>query len=224
MSAAVPYRQAPTPRHRGFGQPFQNELAELLAWRRDVRHFRTDPIPPAIIDRLLDLACLAPSVGNSQPWRFVDVATPERRAAIVANFEAANAEALGGYRGERAALYASLKLSGLKEAPVHLAVFSDESTAQGQGLGRQTMPETLRYSTVIAVHTLWLAARARGLGLGWVSILDPAAAARSLDVPAEWRLVAYLCLGWPVEDRAEPELQQRGWQTRQAACRQVLSR
>jgi len=218
------YKQAPTPRHRGFGQPFQAELAELFAWRRDVRHFRTDPVPQAVIDRLLDLACLAPSVGNAQPWRFVDVASPERRAAIIANYEAANAEALGGYRGERAALYASLKLSGLKEAPVHLAVFSDETTGQGLGLGRRTMPETLRYSTVTAVHTLWLAARARGLGLGWVSILDPAAAQRSLDVPENWTLVAYLCIGWPVEDHAEPELQQRGWQSREAACRQVLRR
>ena len=218
------YKQAPTPRHRGFGQPFQAELAELFAWRRDVRHFRTDPVPEAVIDRLLDLACLAPSVGNAQPWRFVDVASSERRAAIIANYEAANAEALGGYRGERAALYASLKLSGLKEAPVHLAVFSDETTGQGLGLGRRTMPETLRYSTVTAVHTLWLAARARGLGLGWVSILDPAAAQRSLDVPENWTLVAYLCIGWPVEDHAEPELQQRGWQSREAACRQVLRR
>jgi 5,6-dimethylbenzimidazole synthase len=223
-SGAPLYRAAPTPRHRGFGHPFQAELAELLAWRRDVRHFRTDPVPQAVVDRLLDLACLAPSVGNSQPWRFVEVASAERRAAIIANYQAANAQALSGYRGERAALYASLKLSGLQEAPVQLAVFSDETTGQGLGLGRKTMPETLRYSAVIAVHTLWLAARARGLGLGWVSILDPAAATKSLDVPDAWSFVAYLCIGWPIEDQAEPELQQRGWQSREAACRQVLRR
>ena len=225
MSSSVPlYRAAPTPRHRGFGHPFQAELAELLAWRRDVRHFRTDPVPEAVVDRLLDLACLAPSVGNSQPWRFVDVTARERRAAIIANYQTANSDALGGYRGERAALYASLKLSGLKEAPVQLAVCCDETTGQGLGLGRRTMPETLRYSAVIAVHTLWLAARARGLGLGWVSILDPAAAKECLDVPEPWSFVAYLCLGWPVEDQVEPELQQRGWQPREAACRQVLRR
>jgi 5,6-dimethylbenzimidazole synthase len=224
MSPQPLYRAAPTPRHRGFGHPFQAELAELLAWRRDVRHFRRDPIPEAVIDRLLDLACLAPSVGNSQPWRFVDVASSERRAAIISNYQAANAEALSGYRGERAALYASLKLSGLQEAPVHLAVFCDETTAQGLGLGRKTMPETLRYSAVIAVHTLWLAARARGLGLGWVSILDPAATTKSLEVPDTWSFVAYLCIGWPVEDQGEPELQQRGWQSREADCRRVLPR
>src|SRR4051812_30477270 len=136
MSSLPQYRAAPTPRHRGFGHPFQAELAELLAWRRDVRHFRTDPVPEAVVDRLMDLACLAPSVGNSQPWRFVDVAAPERRAAIIANYQAANSDALGGYRGERAALYASLKLSGLQQAPVHIAVFSDETTGQGLGLGR----------------------------------------------------------------------------------------
>jgi 5,6-dimethylbenzimidazole synthase len=86
------------------------------------------------------------------------------------------------------------------------------------------MPETLRYSAVIAVHTLWLAARARGLGLGWVSILDPAAATATLDVPEEWTFIAYLCLGWPVEDHSEPELQRLKWQGREAACRQVLRR
>lgn len=207
-----------------FNDRFRHELRELLRWRRDVRHFRTDPIAQSLIDELLDLACLAPSVGNAQPWRFVAVDDPANRAAIVANFSAANERALAGYHGERAQLYAGLKLAGLKEAPRHLAVFCDEATEQGAGLGRQTMPETLRYSAVLAVHTLWLAARTRGLGVGWVSILDPQAAARRLDVPESWTLVAYLCLGWPVEDHDQPELQRLGWQAREAACRQVLQR
>jgi len=131
-----------------FNDRFRYELRELLRWRRDVRHFRTDPIPAAMVEELLDLACLAPSVGNSQPWRFVSVDALENRAAIVANFSAANERALAGYHGERAQLYANLKLAGLKEAPRHLAVFCDEATEQGAGLGRQTMPETLRYSAV----------------------------------------------------------------------------
>jgi len=207
-----------------FNDRFRHELRQLLRWRRDVRHFRTDPIDAATIDELLDLACLAPSVGNAQPWRFVSVDEPDNRAAIVANFSAANEQALGGYQGERAQLYASLKLAGLKEAPRHLAVFCDEETAQGAGLGRQTMPETLRYSVVIAVHTLWLAARTRGLGVGWVSILDPIAAAQALRVPKNWSLVAYLCLGWPAADHELPELQRLGWQAREATCRQVLQR
>src|SRR5262249_60626427 len=116
------------------------------------------------------------------------------RPASLANFSAANERALAGYHGERAQLYAGLKLAGLKEAPRHLAVFCDEATEQGAGLGRQTMPETLRYSAVLAVHTLWLAARTRGIGVGWVSILDPAAATRPLQVPGNWTLGAHLCL------------------------------
>ena len=146
-----------------FDASFRQSLADLLAWRRDVRRFLADPVDPAVIDELLDLACLAPSVGNSQPWRFVSVESPERRAEIRANFEDCNAKALGGYAGEKAAIYAGLKLSGLAESPVQLAVFADEETEAGAGLGRQTMPETLRYSAVLAVHTFWLAARAQGL-------------------------------------------------------------
>ncbi|HNB29207.1 MAG TPA: 5,6-dimethylbenzimidazole synthase, partial [Alphaproteobacteria bacterium] len=129
-----------------FNDRFRSEFRDLLRWRRDVRHFRNDPIPEALVDELLDLACLAPSVGNAQPWRFVSVDAAENRAAIIANFAHANERALAGYQGERAQLYAGLKLAGLKEAPRHLAVFCDEATAQGAGLGRQTMPETLRYS------------------------------------------------------------------------------
>jgi len=211
-------------RSPSFDADFCRSLAALLAWRRDVRRFLTDPVDGPLIDELLDLACLAPSVGNSQPWRFVSVASPACRDEIRANFEDCNARALAGYAGEKAKLYAGLKLSGLAEAPVQLAVFADEETEAGAGLGRQTMPETLHYSAALAVHTLWLAARARGLGVGWVSILDPARVARSLATPAGWSLVAYLCLGYPVEEHADPELERAGWQDRGAACRRVLVR
>lgn len=207
-----------------FDDTFRNGLARLLAWRRDVRRFLSDPVEDGLLERLLDLACLAPSVGNSQPWRFVSVDAPARRAEIRANFEACNAKALEGYAGERAALYARLKLAGLDQAPVQLAVFADEATEAGAGLGRQTMPETLRYSAVMAVHTLWLAARAEGLGLGWISILDPAEVSRSLETPEAWALVAYLCLGYPAEEHRDPELERAGWQARDALCRQVLRR
>jgi len=207
-----------------FDETFRERLAELIAWRRDVRRFRRDPIEPALLDRLLDLACLAPSVGNSQPWRFVRVDDPARRAAVIADFEACNAEALADYAGEKARLYAGLKLSGLREAPVHLAVLADEATEAGAGLGRRTMPETLRYSAVMAVNTLWLAARAEGLGVGWVSILDPAAIARILEVPEDWALIAYLCVGRPEEQHRDPELERHGWQERDPAARRVVER
>jgi 5,6-dimethylbenzimidazole synthase len=133
------------------------------------------------------------------------------RAAIAENFTRCNADALGGYRGERARLYASLKLAGLDEAPEHIAVFSEVDPA-GHGLGRATMPETLAYSTVMAIHTLWLAARADGIGLGWLSILDPEDVVRTFDTPPGWRFVAYLCIGTPSEDNPAPELARSGWE------------
>lgn len=200
-----------------FDESFQRQLVDLIRWRRDVRRFRTDSLPEALLDELLEVASLAPSVGNSQPWRFVTVDDPARREAVRASFRSANQEALSGYRGERARLYASLKLAGLDRAPVHLAVFVDPDPVAGHGLGRRTMPETLPYSAVLAIHTLWLVARARGVGLGWISILDPDAVHRALDVDASWSFIAYLCLGLPEEEHDDPELERAGWQTRDAA-------
>jgi 5,6-dimethylbenzimidazole synthase len=197
-----------------FDAAFRERFAELVRWRRDVRRFRSDPVPFELIEQLLLLATYAPSVGLSQPWRFVLVETAARRAAIAANFELANRAALDGYQGERRLAYAKLKLAGLGQAPVHLAVCADEATDVGHGLGRQTMPETLRYSVVTAVQILWLAARAEGLGVGWVSILDPDAACRTLELPRDWSLVAYLCIGWPEEEHDDPELERHGWQER----------
>jgi 5,6-dimethylbenzimidazole synthase len=131
---------------------------------------------------------------------------------VIANFNACNAAALASYEGERAALYASLKLSGLREAPVHLAVFCDHATEAGSRLGRTTMPETLDYSVVAAIHTFWLCARAENLGVGWVSILDPRQVCRTLDVPTQWNLIAYLCVGFPLEEHLDPELERHDWQ------------
>ena len=184
-----------------FGEAFRAAFAELLAWRRDVRHFRVGEAPDeATLAELFDLAALAPSVGNSQPTRFVRVDGEERRALIRANFEAANRQALMAYSGERAQLYAKLKLAGMRDAPIQLAVFCDEATEQGHGLGALTMPETRRYSTVCALYTFWLAARARSLGVGWVSILDPGGIAEALDVPRAWTFIGYLCVGFPREE------------------------
>ena len=197
-----------------FDQSFQQQFIDLLLWRRDVRRFRTDPIPEADIDGLIAEACLAPSVGNCQPWRFVKVNAPERRRAIRDSFERANQQALNDYEGERAKLYASLKLQGMDQAPVQLAVFADEETEAGMGLGRKTMPEMLDYSAVAAVQLLWLAARVKGIGMGWVSILEPNVVQQVLDVPEHWRLIAYLCIGYPEEDNVVPELVRHGWQDR----------
>lgn len=207
-----------------FDRDFRDMLEQLLMWRRDVRRFRTDPVPDAVIEEILRLAILSPSVGNAQPWRFVLVEDAARRAAIIANFEDANADAAKIYDADKANTYAALKLAGLKEAPVHLAVFCDEGTLDGHGLGRQTMPETLAYSVVGAITTMWLAARAHGVGLGWVSILDADAAAKTLDVPADWSLIGYLCLGYPVEAHLDPELVRAGWQERIGLDKVLLKR
>jgi len=207
-----------------FDRTFRDTLETLLVWRRDVRRFRTEPLPDGLIEKLLNLAALSPSVGNAQPWRFVLVEDEGRREEIVANFERANADALSDYEGEQADLYAGLKLAGLKEAPVHLAVYCDEASGMGHGLGRKTMPEMLAYSVVGAVTTLWLAARAHGVGLGWVSILDPDEVDKTLDVPEGWKLVGYLCMGYPVEEHTTPELVRAGWQDRVDIAEFILKR
>jgi 5,6-dimethylbenzimidazole synthase len=203
-----------------FDDTFRANLRSLFVWRRDVRRFRSDPLPDGTVERLVELACLSPSVGLSQPWRFVIVADPHRRRAVVDHFKACNAEALKSYSGESAARYAQLKLAGLEEAPCQVAVFADRATAVGHGLGRSTMPETAEYSAVAAMYTIWLAARAEGIGMGWVSILDPVRVTEILDVPRDWRLVGYFCLGYARTDSDTPELEREGWERRRpvAAC------
>jgi 5,6-dimethylbenzimidazole synthase len=152
------------------------------------------------------------------------VDAPERRAAIRADFAECNATALAAQTPDRAAQYARLKLSGLDEAPCQLAVFADPETGQGHGLGRQTMPEMIQYSAVAAVHTLWLAARAEGIGMGWVSILDPEAVRAILDVPPNWRLIGYFCLGYPAAEDDTTELEREGWEARRPADNFVVRR
>lgn len=159
---------------------------------------------------------MAPSVGLSQPWRFVEIAPGQHREQVVKVFEEENERALNDYKGDKAKLYASLKLSGMQEAPVQLAVYCDLDPEKGGGLGRKTMPETLAYSCTMAIHTLWLAARTQGIGLGWVSIIDPDKINEILDVPKEWQLIGYFCIGYPAFEDDRPELERKGWENREA--------
>jgi 5,6-dimethylbenzimidazole synthase len=207
-----------------FDEAFRRRLRDLFVWRRDVRRFRRDPLPAGAIERLIETACLSPSVGLSQPWRFVIVEDAARRGAVIENFHACNSEALRGYAGEAADRYAALKLAGLEEAPCHVAVFADRATEVGSGLGRRTMPEMAEYSVVAAVCTLWLAARAEGIGLGWVSILDPVRIGAILDVPKDWIFIGYLCLGYPQLDDDRPELERAQWERRRPADGYMLRR
>lgn len=203
-----------TPAPPAFDAAFREGLDALFAWRRDVRRFDKRALDEADIAGLLACAAQAPSVGLSQPWRFVRVREPARRAAVRTVFEASNADALALQPEERAGLYARLKLAGLDDAPEQFAVFVDPEPEAGHGLGRATMPETVAYSAVLAIHTLWLAAAARGIGVGWVSILEPEAVIRALDLPERWRLVGYLCIGYPAERSDIPELERAGWEHR----------
>ncbi|MEM6677477.1 MAG: 5,6-dimethylbenzimidazole synthase [Pseudomonadota bacterium] len=196
-----------------FDDAFRRSLTSLMAWRRDVRRFRRDPLPDGILDDLLAQAATAPSVGLSEPWRFVLVESAPARATVRASFERENATALAE-RDSDAALYAGLKLAGLDAAPVQIAAFCADDTAKGRGLGVRTMPEMRAYSVVCAVMQLWLGARAHGIGLGWVSILDPAEVARACRADPDWRLIAYLCLGYPEDTHLDCELERAGWEHR----------
>lgn len=200
-----------------FSSDFQSGLIDLMRWRRDVRRFRTDPVDEALLTQCLDTFLLAPSVGLSEPWRLVRIESDTARAAALDNFREMNAQALDGYSGDKAKLYSTLKLTGMQEAPVQLAVFCDTATPKGAGLGALTMPEMRQYSVVAAITQFWLYARAQGLGVGWVSILDPARLRRDLDLPDDWSLVAYLCVGWPEAASDTPELEQAGWEDRRGS-------
>lgn len=195
-----------------FSEAQAETLNDILRWRRDVRHFRADPIPEPVLDRLRAGMDLAPSVGNSRPWRVLRVRTESRRARVLDIFEACNREAAAGYDEEARAEYFRLKLAGLREAPVQLAVFTETAPVEGRGLGRRTMPETLQFSTAMAIHTLWLVARAENIGLGWVSILDPDAILTLFDVPESWVFTGYLCLGYAESADERPLLHRNGWQ------------
>mgnify|MGYP001823203471 FL=1 len=209
---------------RAFSQDFQSELYDLMKWRRDVRHFKPDPVDPELLRLCLDAFQMAHSVGLSEPWRIVNVSSLNARQKSLDNFKASNADALVGYEEGQAELYATLKLTGMRDAPIQLAIFCEEDTPKGSGLGAQTMPEMRRYSVVSAIMSFWLATRAYGLGLGWVSILDPVQLRTDLDLPDNWSLVAYLCVGWPKEETMTPELETVGWEMRDAQLTKLLER
>lgn len=184
--------------------------------RRDVRaDFVGDDVSDEVLARILDAAHHAPSVGLSQPWRFIVVRSESTRRTVRDAFEHANAAAAAVYQGEQRERYGALRLQGILEAPVNVCVVCDDDPQRGHGLGRQTMPETARYSTVCAIQNLWLAARVEGLGVGWVSILDPAELRCILAIPDRLTVVAYLCVGYVRAFAAEPDLARAGWESRQ---------
>lgn len=208
-----------------FDAAFAGQFMQLLRWRRDVRHFSPRPVAEEDLAEVLASAALAPSVGNAQPWRFVRLRSAGLREGLAAHVDAQKALTARRYAGgAQEEAYLALKLHGIREAPELMAVFCDEQAQAGHGLGIATMPEMLRYSCVAAIQTMWLAARIRGIGIGWVSILDPQVVTAMLDVPAHWSLVAVLCLGYPEEAADEPELARRHWQAREPLADRLFER
>ncbi|HZJ95367.1 MAG TPA: 5,6-dimethylbenzimidazole synthase [Thiopseudomonas sp.] len=202
-------------------RPFTAEeragLYRAIYERRDVRsQFLPDPIPQRVLARLLKAAHHAPSVGFMQPWDFILIDSLELRQQVLDNFNAENAKAADNYSGERQHTYRSLKLQGIVESPLNLCITCDRSRGGKHVLGRNSIVEMDLFSTCLAVQNLWLAARAEGIGVGWVSILDQDTLADTLNLPDHVYPLAYLCLGYVSEFLDEPELQSAGWRSRLA--------
>jgi 5,6-dimethylbenzimidazole synthase len=207
----------------GFDERERNAVYRAIRERRDVRRgFLAEPIPNELLHRLLEAAHNAPSVGLMQPWRFIVVRDLAVRQKVHQIFLDANKQALASYEGEKQQSYAGMKLEGILEAPQNLCIVCDSQSSQGHQLGRRTMPETAIYSAVCAIQNLWLAARAEGIGVGWVSILEPTLLREALKIPRHITPVAYLCLGYVDAFATEPDLERAGWETR-TPLKSVLS-
>ena len=197
---------------------------QVLFGRRDVRgQFLPDPIDPAVLARVLHAAHHAPSVGLSQPWNFILVRDIAVKARVQKDFLAARKEEATLFSAERRAAYRDLKLAGIAEAPVNLCITCDRARGGPVVLGRTRQPDTDLYSTACAVQNLWLAARAENLGLGWVSIIEPAVLGDILALPGGVVPVAYVCIGRVAYFYDEPELQVRGWGRRLRASQLLFN-
>lgn len=200
-----------------FSTAEQAVLQKILMARRDVRgnRFCADPVSDADVEKILQAALWAPSVGFSQPWQFVLIRDADTRQQVAASFAAENARASHLFSDEKQRQYQQLKLEGIKESPLNIAVFYTPPTQPV--LGQTSMVEPGEYSVVCAVQNMWLMARALNIGMGWVSILDPDTVKRLLNTPPEYKLVAYLCLGYVHEFLDQPELEILQWEQRKPA-------
>jgi 5,6-dimethylbenzimidazole synthase len=188
--------------------------------RRDVRHFRPDPVPPAVLARLLDAAHHAPSVGFMQPWDFILIADRALRARVHELFLVERARAAETFPEPRRSQYLAYKLEGILDAPLNVCVTCDLARG-GVVLGRRSMPDTDVYSACLAIQNFWLAARAEGVGVGWVSILCPDQLSALLGLPPTVVPVAYLCVGYPEAFADRPLLEATGWRERLSLDRLV---
>lgn len=198
-----------------FSAPERAAVYRAIETRRDVRsQFLPDPINDDVLWRLLTAAHHAPSVGLMQPWNFIVVRDVDRKAQVASAFTRANAEAASMFPEGRRSRYSSLKLAGIEQAPLNLLVACDQTRGGAVGLGRTHAPDMDIHSTVCAVQNLWLAARAEGIGVGWVSIVRDEDLTEIFGLPDQVVPVAYLCIGHVDELHSEPELQAKGWAKR----------
>jgi 5,6-dimethylbenzimidazole synthase len=215
MTGAVESRSPAPVAARVFSDEERQALYDVIAHRRDVRNeFLPDPVDEDVLRRILGAAHAAPSVGLSQPWDFILLRDPARRAQVRAAFTRANEAAQAMFPPEKRSAYAALKLEGIEKAPLNICVTCDRTRGGPVVLGRTHQPETDLYSTVCAVQNLWLAARAEGVGIGWVSIFRPNDLRELRGIPDHVEIVAYLCAGYVDELHPKPELEARGWRTR----------
>jgi 5,6-dimethylbenzimidazole synthase len=193
----------------------RNAVYRAIFERRDVRKdFLPDSIPEDTLRRILMAAHHAGSVGYMQPWDFLVIQQVETKQAVKNLFVQANDAAVLQYQGKKADLYRGLKLEGIQEAPINICVTCSRERGGSSVLGRATVPETDLYSTCCAIQNLWLAARAEGIGVGWVSILDYDALKKVLGIPQPVWIIAYLCLGHVKTFGDQPDLEKAGWRKR----------
>jgi 5,6-dimethylbenzimidazole synthase len=198
-----------------FDEAARAAFYRIVARRRDIRIFQPgSAIPPEVLERILAAAHQAPSVGYSQPWDFIVVRETEVRQRIRESFLRCREVEAQRYTGERRAKYLDYRLEGILEAALNLCVTVDLRAPAEHVLGTAVQAETLRSSTCCAIQNLWLAARAEGIGVGWVSILEPEIVRAELAIPTGVELVAYLCVGYPVEFGNRPMLEETGWRSR----------
>ncbi|GAA1542381.1 hypothetical protein GCM10009762_14800 [Dermacoccus barathri] len=202
------------PRGWAMGEQVTEALGQVIAGRRDIRRYRPDPVEPELLERVLEAGHSAPSVGHSQPWRFVVVRSPETRERAAHLADTARLRQARDLLPERAARLLDLKLEGLREAPIGIVVACDRRTQANGVLGRATFTETDVWSCACAIQNMWLTARSLGLGMGWVTLFEPSDLAGLIGAPEGVETLGWMCLGWPDERPPEPGLQRASWSTK----------
>ena len=205
--------RAADPRGWRYDEPVRDAVHRVIAERRDIRRFRPDEVPPDVLDRVLAAAHRAPSVGLMQPWRMIVIRALDTRIAVRTLAQRERMRQADRF-DERARQFLDQKIEGIVEAPLGVCVCCDHGDPAVEVLGRGTIPETDVYSTACAIENMWLAARAEGLGVGWVSFYRPDDLRALLGIPDRVDPIAYLCLGWPDERPERPGLEAAGWSAR----------